>query len=77
MQTSQGNPTRDEFKRAVASLPRQQRLVLLLSYADELSIREIAAVLHIGADHAQALLLEAVEALSVHFDHAHAQNSCH
>src|SRR5690606_27407694 len=41
MHTSQDNPARDEFKRAVGRLPRQQRLVLLLSYADELSIREI------------------------------------
>lgn len=70
MQTSQDKLTRDEFKQAVARLPRQQRLVLLLSFADELSIREIAAVLHIGADHAQTLLLEAIEALSDRLDPA-------
>lgn len=60
----------EDLKRAVRTLPREHRLVLLLSYADELSVAEIAAVLRIGADQAQSLLLEAVEALGVHFDPA-------
>lgn len=57
----------EDLKRAVSNLPHQHRLVLLLSYADELTVQEIAAVLRIGAPQAQALLLEAVEALGVHF----------
>lgn len=56
---------RDDLRRALASLPREQRLVLMLSYTDELTIEEIAAVMRIGAEQARALLLEAVEALGV------------
>jgi len=63
---------REDLRRAMTSLDREHRLVLLLSYADELTIEEIAAVLRIGADQAQSLLLEAVEALGVHFDPARA-----
>jgi DNA-directed RNA polymerase specialized sigma24 family protein len=61
---------REDLKRAVTSLDREHRLVLLLSYADELTIEEIARVMRIGPDRAQSLLLEAVETLGVHLDPA-------
>lgn len=63
-------PAIEDLKRAMMNLPREHRQVLLLSYADELSVEEIAAVLRIGADQAQAMLLEAVEALGIHFEPA-------
>jgi DNA-directed RNA polymerase specialized sigma24 family protein len=57
---------KDDLTRALASLPREHRLVLMLSYADGLNIDEIAAVMRIGADQARLLLLDAVESLGVH-----------
>ena len=56
-------PVRDDLQRAITSLPREQRLALLLSYADDLSIDEIATVMRISADDAQDLLLGAVESV--------------
>ncbi|MFG0285822.1 MAG: sigma factor-like helix-turn-helix DNA-binding protein [Phycisphaerales bacterium JB039] len=56
-------PVRDDLQRAITRLPREQRLALLLSYADELSIDEIATVMRISADDAQDLLLGAVESV--------------
>jgi len=61
---------KDDLRRALATLPREQKLVLMLSYADGLNLDEIAAVMRIGADQARSLLLEAVESLGVHLQPA-------
>lgn len=47
---------KEDLKQSITSLPREQRLALLLSYADDLSIDEIATIMRITADDAKALL---------------------
>lgn len=53
----------DAVRRAIASLPEQQRTVLALCYYEELSLRQIAEVLHVTESRISQIRTAAIRAL--------------